>query len=481
MLTYQELTGAKGRAAYFRADRHRTREVFAKVAPKVYLGDCTLAVHDVSMSGLAVFAGVDQAIGAVGDRLDLELRIGERPCYVGPADIARRERTARGFKFGLKIVDGYLDIERMVRLHDEVALNRELGEAETNHDRHVPPNYRRLCADVVYMLRRYRRILEPYEQAALTGDGDAMARLGEVHALCEDRFMAEFRAHWREGNEIVTDLPADPVVVASVKQFTEAVVTPELVAGPIWRRSYEKPRGYPGDYQIMNYVYGDEPKNIGAYARLCHKAGVEVGKSVATRMEMLESRIAETIDAGNGDGRPREITSLGCGPAREIIAYLGRGAPARPVRFTLIDQDHAALSHAYEAIYPLISRLGGRATANCLHLSFGQLFGSPELADRIAPQHLIYSAGLVDYLPVRQARLLVAGLYQKLAPGGTLVVGNMKAPTDNVWPLKFILDWELLYRTAAEMYHLSAAVPEASVDLRLDPTGYNYLLYLTRG
>ena len=478
MLTYQDLTGAKGRAAYFRADRHRAKDLFAKVAPKAHVGDCALGVHDVSMSGLAVFADVNQAVGAVGDRIDLELRFRQRPFYAGPADIARRERTARGFKLGLRIVDGYLDIERMVRLHDEVALNRGLTEAAINHDRHVAPIYRRLCADVVYMLRRYRRILEPYEQAAQPGDGDAIARQGEVYSLCEDRFIAEFRAHWREGNEIVADILPDPVAVASVKQFTEAVVTPELVAGPIWRRAYEKPLGYPGDYQIMNYVYGDEPKNIGAFAWLCHKVGVEVGKCVATRMEMLAHEIADTIDAGNGDGRPREIASLGCGPAREIVEYLGRGAPARPVRFTLIDQDHDALSHAYEAIHPHISKLGGQATANYLHLSFGQLFRSPELVDRIAPQHLIYSAGVADYLPVRQAQLLIAGLYNKLAPGGTLVVGNMKAPTDNVWPLKFILDWELLYRTEAEMYHLATAVPAATVDLRLDPTGHNYLLYL---
>lgn len=481
MLTYQDLTGAKGRAAYFRADRHRAKELFAKVAPKAHVGDLALAVYDLSMSGLAVFAGASQAIGAVGDRLDLELRIGNRPFYVGPADLARRERTARGVKLGLRIVDGYLDIERMVRLHDEVALNRELVDAAIDHERHVPPIYRRLCADVVYMLRRYKRILEPYEQAAAAGDGDAMARLEDVYALCEDRFITEFRAHWRDGNDIVTDMPADPVAVASVKRFTEAVVTPELIAGPIWRRSYEKPLGYPGDYKIMNYVYGDEPSHIGAFARLCHKVGVEVGKCVATRMDMLAVEIARTIDAGNGDGRPREITSLGCGSAREIVAYLDRGAPARPVRFTLIDQDHGALSHAYEAIYPHIARLGGRATANCLHLSFGQLFQSPELTDQIAPQHLIYSAGLVDYLPARQAQLLVAGLYHKLAPGGTLVVGNMKAPTDNIWPLKFILDWELLYRTEAQMYDLARAVPKASVELRLDPTGYNYLLYLKRG
>ncbi len=480
MQTYLELTGATGRAAYFRADRHRAKDLLGKIPPRLRVGRAEFAVYDVSMSGVAIFVGIGEHVGAVGDQLDVEFRIGERRFYRGSAEIARQERTGRGFKLGLKIIDGYLDIPGMVRLHDEVAVRRELDEAPVNYDLHVPMAYRKLCADAVYMLRRYRNILEPYERSAEAGETDGAARLAEVYAMCEERFVAEFRALWRQGNEIVAPILQDALAVPSVKRFTEAVLTPELMAGPIWRRSYEKPLGYPGDYQIMNYVCGVEPKVQSAYGRLCHKVGVEVGKCVATRMEMLTAAIAETVDAGNGDGRPREITSVGAGPAREITEYLGRDAPPRPVRFTLIDQDHGALSYAYESIYPYISKLGGLATAHCLHLSFGQLFRSPELADHIAPQHLIYTAGLIDYLPTRQAQLLVAGLYHKLAPGGTLVVGNMKAPTDNVWPLKFILDWELIYRTKSEMYDLAAAVPDASIDLRLDPTGYNFLLYLKR-
>ncbi len=62
---------------------------------------------------------------------------------------------------------------------------------------------------------------------------------------------------------------------------------------------------------------------------------------------------------------------------------------------------------------------------NCLHTSFGQLLKTGELFGKLAPQDLIYTVGLIDYLAARRAKALVSSLYQHLAPGGTLIVGNM--------------------------------------------------------
>src|SRR5450432_1757769 len=41
----------------------------------------------------------------------------------------------------------------------------------------------------------------------------------------------------------------------AAKQYTQALLLPLLKDGPIWRRSCEKPRGYPGDFGVLTYVY----------------------------------------------------------------------------------------------------------------------------------------------------------------------------------------------------------------------------------
>ena len=38
----------------------------------------------------------------------------------------------------------------------------------------------------------------------------------------------------------------------------------------------------------------------------------------------------------------------------------------------------------------------------------------------------------------RLAIIIVAGLFSRVKPGGTLIIGNMKAHTNNVWALGFV-------------------------------------------
>jgi hypothetical protein len=131
------------------------------------------------------------------------------------------------------------------------------------------------------------------------------------------------------------------------------------------------------------------------------------------------------------------------------------------------------LSLAYERTYPETIRLHGKASVNCLHTSFGQLLKAGELFGKLAPQDLIYTVGLIDYLAPRRAKALVTSLYQHLAPGGTLIVGNMmKTNVGNLWPMEFITDWNIIYRDHAEMEALTADITGAAeISTALDPTG----------
>ena len=73
-------------------------------------------------------------------------------------------------------------------------------------------------------------------------------------------------------------------------------------------------------------------------------------------------------------------------------------------------------------------------------------------AASLPPQDLIYSVGpaRLSHRPSRAS--LVQRLYDLLAPGGLLIIGNMnEMPLSNLWPMEFIADWTLQYRNEAEM------------------------------
>ena len=294
----------------------------------------------------------------------------------------------------------------------------------------MPAEYKLLCAEVLHLLRGYRAALARFEE---TQADDATA--SEMLAACEQRALPLWRSLWHQANEIVAPLVGQPDALAAVKRFTELLLTPEFMGGKIWRRSYEKPLGYPGDFEIMNQVYAWRREGGSLYDQLLHRLGLEVAECIATRMVMMRQVIAELcLDRGE---RVAHIANIGCGPAREVIDYLQMRALPSPVNFTLLDQDHGALTQAYQNTYTEVIHHKGRAGVSLLHTSFSQLLKAGELFGELPPQDLIYSVGLIDYLAGRRATALVHSLYDRLAPGGRLVIGNMfDTPTGNLWPME---------------------------------------------
>jgi hypothetical protein len=282
--------------------------------------------------------------------------------------------------------------------------------------------------------------------------------------------LPRWRSLWHQANELVAPLMSDPAALRATKHFTELVLTPEFMPGAIWRRSYEEPLGYPGDFQIMRMVYDWGRGGERLFEKLMHRVGLEVAECIATRMVMMRKIIADTVLQ---DGRgPARIASLGCGPAREVADYLKLRELPRSAQFTLIDQDHDALSAAYEQTLPDVMRLRGKASVNCLHTSFLQLMKADGIFGRLPPHDFIYTVGLVDYLSQRRGKTLASALYANLAPGGTLIIGNMhETPKGNLWPMEFVCDWNIVYRNEAEMADLAAHLPGAAISTGLDPTG----------
>jgi hypothetical protein len=282
--------------------------------------------------------------------------------------------------------------------------------------------------------------------------------------------LPRWRKLWAQGNEIVASVAENRPVWQAMKRYTEVVLTPDVALGAFARRCYEKPLGYPGDYQCMSMVYDWRYEGTRLSDQLMHRVGLDIAECVAERMTTMRRHIAETISMGGG--RPLRIASVGSGPAREITDYLKIAELPGPVHFTLIDQDHAALSYAYERSLPEIMRLRGHASLSCLHGSFVQLMRAGELFGKLPRQDLIYSLGLIDYLSARRAKALAEALYEHLNPGGTLILANLRAsPTSLLWPAEFVTDWSLIYRTREDMRQLAADLPGAAVDISQDRTG----------
>lgn len=470
MKTYEELSGAQGRRVFFRADRYRARDLFRMSLPELTVNQIPHELDNVSLSGLAAIAPGEKESPVTSKKpVAVRLGLGNATLFEGEGEVVRVQQTPRGAKLGISFRDRTFNVDQVVSKYKEVAIHNDLVHLNTQiFDTEIMAEYRALCTDTLHLLRSYQAMID----RVVRGQEDEGV-VADILRECEVHILPQWREIWRRGNQLGETLMQNPPAFQAAKRLTELTLTPDFMPGAIWKRSYEKPFGYPGDFQIMRMVYDWQRTGDSIYEQLLHRLGLEVAECIATRMVMMRNEIATTVlgkqKSGNNVAR---ITSIGCGPAREVCDYLTLKDLPAGVQFTLIDQDHDALALAYEETYPKIMRHRGKAGVNCLQAAFNQLFDTKELFGQLARQDLIYSVGLIDYLKPRRAKAWLNALFDFVAPGGKLIVSNMyKTELSNLWPMEFICDWSVLYRSEAEMRALAEDLPAADVSTALDPTG----------
>jgi hypothetical protein len=239
---------------------------------------------------------------------------------------------------------------------------------------------------------------------------------------------------------------------------------------PITRRAFTKPRGYAGDAELLDLIYGeadlpDDTSCVGAclFAEI-YEAGC--GKSVRFRRALL----AGAIDDAAADSPGARVLSLACGHLREAedAASLRAGALGELIA---VDADTRALAHVEQTF------AGARVTP--MAASVKDILGG-----RVAESSLdlVYAASIYDTLPAATAIELTARLFEMLRPGGRLLVANF-APTPFAGYMDAFMDWRLRYRSEADVAALFSEVPERDLctcKLRRDPLGHVVYATATR-
>ncbi|HVZ35199.1 MAG TPA: PilZ domain-containing protein [Polyangiaceae bacterium] len=478
---YADLQGAFGREAHYRPPRFRPKDLVSPHAQvRLRVNGTEYPVIDISSTGAAILLRVEASspLSAVEERwplnapVDAEFVLHGRPVQRVSARAVRTEPGPRGVRVGLAFEGGFLDLEAAKRLDARFCLDQALSAGPRRGHASVPTQFREAVGEAVYLAQYFKRCLDPHEADARAKGEQAVCDLAaEAYASLAPAYADLRERASRAAEQFMTE----PSVLRAAKAYTETVLTPLLLASPMPERSYRKPLGYPGDYQVMLYYYANAYEGPTAFAKLFHKLFVEhpLSAGVCTRKEFVVKCMHEALARHHSltPGADFAVTSLGCGPAMEVASFVdARRSWEGRVRWRLIDQEPRTLQVAYEGALRALCRAGGRTTVECLNLSFGQLLKQPQLFTRGGRQDFIYSTGLFDYLPKQTAQALLVALYSCLTPGGELLVGNAVGPNHYFFCPEFVLDWNLTYRTKQEMFDLAACLPStAEVEVELEP------------
>lgn len=220
---------------------------------------------------------------------------------------------------------------------------------------------------------------------------------------------------------------------------------------PLTRRSNQKPRGYAGDAELLDHIYG-----LGDAARAPHPATAAgqiyfytVNSPACRAVRRRREILADEIDAVAARTSPRkpEILSIACGHLRE--AELSSAIRNRATgRFVALDQDEESL----DVVRRSYGGLGVEARRGTVRSIIAKKAAFKDM-------DLVYAAGLFDYLAAPVAMRLIERMFSFLRPGGRLLIANFSPDGPDVGYMETFMDWWLILRTAEEVRALFSTLP----------------------
>jgi extracellular factor (EF) 3-hydroxypalmitic acid methyl ester biosynthesis protein len=235
---------------------------------------------------------------------------------------------------------------------------------------------------------------------------------------------------------------------------------------PLTRHAFTRPRGYPGDALLLDYIYGDwsvlqppPPRSLGGRLYPWTYAG-----AAPTAVRLRRSHLAHLIDEAAVRIEQPRVLAIAAGHLREasLSVALMSGQVGEVVA---LDQDEESLAE--------VDRQAARQRLpiTTVHHPIRNVIAGRCDLGRF---DLVYAAGLYDYLETPVARRLTRSLFAMLQPGGRLVVANFTPQTCDRAYMEAFMDWWLIYRTQQEVEALDADIDPGAIARRhsyLCPTG----------
>jgi extracellular factor (EF) 3-hydroxypalmitic acid methyl ester biosynthesis protein len=329
------------------------------------------------------------------------------------------------------------------------------------------PGHADIPPDLIDALDEFKTTLLSVDRAIKDrklGQDDAQSRVSSACARLEDALREQIR---RDGR-----------LEAAIGSHVFRESFPFLMLSRFVDRAFTKPRGYAGDYATIEMLYDNVAAGDGRLGPLIDRWTLDVpaAQAVQNRRVLMARAIRAIAAERRSSVGPTTVTSLAAGPARELFDVVGAD-DAPDLLATCVDIDNEALAYA-----SAIARKRGVADRfvfvqdNIVRLCLGR--GHTELA----PQALIYSIGLTDYLQDAFVINLINWAYDRLLPGGTLIIGNVVPTNPDKAYMDHILEWVLIHRSAEEMRELfrRSRFGATPVRLEMEPAGVDIFAFCTK-
>lgn len=382
--------------------------------------------------------------------------------YSGPITFVNERTELDGsVSCGITLEGSGCDLEALSAAATLKSLNiRDQVEQVLAISRAVKENFKILVADLNAMLQdakvKLDRERKNAENAALS-DGHLKRLEERIIGVALSVYGPKLQSLLMSFQELAAEFDVDDE--APHKQYFRLSFQNLIAGTPFVDRGIKKPLGYSGDYgmMVMLYEYADQGETL--FNKFFHRFVCSEPAAIANknRVGFLSDILIDAYIKAAAKNAPQfKITSLACGPAREIYEFL-KFVPISektPITINLVDLEEHALDYAQARLRELSLP---PKSVDLIFMKEDVVTGAlqeKEFLNRVSDSDYIISAGLFDYLTDRVSQRVIATFFKRLKKGGELLVGNISKKSPDAFAMDYFMDWRLILRDENDLIRL---------------------------
>ena len=412
---------------------------------------------------------------------DFRITLNDRVVYSGRAVVSSLVNT------GIMLIleaslseEGWVDVDLFSPMRQGDRLREEFGNflLETEKVFRVTPDFKVVVADMQTLLGDLKRWMEQAELGVRSMPaGDRHEAEREILHKLEDPIVPVMLPLMRRFEDTAGIIPLEIQPVH--RSYIKRQLHPLVLCAPFVYRTFAKPLGYAGDYEMVSMMLRDPYEGSTLFAKLINKLYLEIPPVLAhrNRIRYLTERLHEEVERAAAQGRKARIYNLGCGPAQEIQNFLSIDDLSSEMDATLLDFNDETLDNTSQTLEAIRQRYQRTCTIHLEKKSVHQLLKEGGRVISSAKYDVVYCAGLFDYLSDRICRRLLEIFYDLVAPGGLLIATNVHP--SNPWRnwMEYLAEWHLVYRDEDQFMRLAPTkAPAGATVVKADETGVNIFM-----
>ncbi|HKQ40548.1 MAG TPA: class I SAM-dependent methyltransferase [Verrucomicrobiae bacterium] len=387
---------------------------------------------------------------------EVKIMAENRTLYSGRAVVSHIANAGSVLLCEATLEEGWIDVDFFTALADVSHLSEQFDHFIRGWQKtyKIAPEYKLIVADMQTFLMELRGWLDQVElgvRSSPSGDRAELERellkaVAKPILPCIDTLFERF-----EAIAATVDKELQPAHWNYMRRQLHSLV----LCCPFAYRTFAKPLGYAGDYEMVNMIARDPLEGSTLFAKILNLWFLEQvpARAHRNRIVYLKQKIFDEALRVASQRRPTRIFNLGCGPALEIQQFLAEHGRTHPLELTLVDFSDESLEHL-RALLETINRQHNLTPAIRIQKrSVMQILKEAAHSVELPPDKrydLIYCAGLFDYLPDLICQRLSNIFYNWLAPGGLMLVTNVDPSNPMRYGMEHLLDWFLVYRSASQ-------------------------------